>query len=182
MQLARDMFLTPERNWRRKAAEVMITLQIEQKLTKEQIFEMYCNQVDLGYRGSFEIRGFGEAAQAFFGKDLRSLTLPEAATLAGIPRGASFYNPYRHADRVRDRRNWVLGMMRQNGYIGDREYAIAAETPLRVVGGPAESSDAPYFVDLMNDDLEKRFPGYDFHARTDKIYTTLDLNLQRARS
>ncbi len=181
MQLSRTMFLTPDRNWRRKAAEIMITLQIEQKLTKEQIFEMYCNQVDLGYRGSFEIRGFGEAAQAFFGKDLRSLTLPEAATLAGIPRGASFYNPYRHADRVRDRRNWVLGMMRQNGYIGDREYAIAAETPLRVIGGPAESSDAPYFVDLMNDDLEKRFPrGYDFQAHSDKIYTTLDLDLQRA--
>ena len=69
MQLARDMFLTPERNWRRKLAEIMITMQLEQKLTKEQIFEMYCNQVDLGYRGSFTIRGFGEAAQAYFGKD-----------------------------------------------------------------------------------------------------------------
>jgi penicillin-binding protein 1B len=180
MQLARTMFLTPARNWRRKAAEVMITLQLEQKLTKEQIFEMYCNQIDLGYKGSFEIRGFGEAAQAFFGKDLRSLTLPEAATLAGIARGASFYNPYRHADRVRDRRNWVLTMMRQNGYIDDREYAVAAETPVKVLGGAAESSEAPYFVDLMNDDLEKRFPGYDFQAHADKIYTTLDLDLQRA--
>ena len=82
MQLARDMFLTPERNWRRKLAEMMITMQLEQKLTKQQIFEMYCNQVDLGYRGSFTIRGFGEAAQAYFGKDIRSLTLPEAASLA----------------------------------------------------------------------------------------------------
>ena len=69
MQLARDMFLTPARNWRRKMAEIMITLQLEQKLTKQQIFEMYCNQVDLGYRGSFTIRGFGEAANAYFGKD-----------------------------------------------------------------------------------------------------------------
>jgi penicillin-binding protein 1B len=180
MQLARAMFLTPDRNWRRKAAEIMITMQLEQKLTKEQIFEMYCNQVDLGYRGSFEIRGFGEASQALFGKDLRSLTLPEAAMLAGMARGASFYNPYRHADRVRDRRNWVLGMMRQNGYVDDREYAVAAETPLKVVNGAAESSDAPYFVDLLNDDLEKRFPGYDFQAHSDKIYTTLDLDLQRA--
>jgi penicillin-binding protein 1B len=180
MQLARNMFLTPERNWRRKVAEVMITMQLEQKLTKEQIFEMYCNQIDLGYRGSFEIRGFGEAAQAYFGKDLRSLTLPEAATLAGIARGASFYNPYRHADRIRDRRNWILGMMRQNGYVDDREYAIASETPLKLVNGPAESSDAPYFVDLLNDDLEKRLPGYDFQAHAGKIYTTLDLNLQRA--
>ena len=136
MQLARNMFLTPDRNWRRKLAEVMITMQLEQKLTKEQIFEMYCNQVDLGYRGSFEIRGFGEAAQAYFGKDLRSLTLPEAATIAGIARGASIYNPYRHPDRVRDRRNWILGMMRQNGYIDDREYAVA-------IGNAAQAGERP---------------------------------------
>ncbi|MEP6715713.1 MAG: PBP1A family penicillin-binding protein [Terriglobia bacterium] len=180
MQLARNMFLTPDRNWRRKMAEVMITMQLEQKLTKEQIFEMYCNQVDLGYRAGFEVRGFGEAAQAYFGKDLKSLTVPEAATLAGIARGASFYNPYRHADRVRDRRNWILGMMRQNGYIDDREYGVATEAPFKLVNGPAESSDAPYFVDLLNEELEKLVPGYDFHARAGRIYTTLDLNLQRA--
>jgi penicillin-binding protein 1B len=180
MQLARNMFLTLDRNWRRKAAEIMITMQLEQKLSKEQIFELYCNQIDLGYRGSFEIRGFGEASQAYFGKDLRSLSLPEAATLAGIARGASYYNPYRHADRVRQRRDWILGMMRTNGYITDREYGVATETPLKLVNGASESSDAPYFVDLLNDDLEKRFPGYDFQAHSDKIYTTLDLNLQRA--
>jgi penicillin-binding protein 1B len=180
MQLARDMFLTPARNWRRKLAEMMITMQLEQKLTKEQIFEMYCNGVDLGYRGSFTIRGFGEASQAYFGKDIRSLTLPEAATLASIVRGASFYNPYRHADRVRDRRNAILALMRGNGFVDDREYAVAIESPLKLVSGPAESSDAPYFVDMLNDDLEKRFPGFDFHARSDKIYTTLDLDLQKA--
>ena len=180
MQLARNMFLTLDRNWRRKAAEIMITMQLEQKLTKEQIFELYCNQIDLGYRGAFEIRGFGEASQAYFGKDIRSLSLAEAATLAGMARGASYYNPYRHADRVRDRRNWILGMMRQNGYIGDRDYGVAAETPLKLVNGASESSDAPYFVDLLNDDLDKRFPGYDFQAHSDKIYTTLDLDLQRA--
>jgi len=180
MQLARDMFLTPERNWRRKMAEMMITLQLEQKLAKQQIFEMYCNQVDLGYRGSFTIRGFGEAAQAYFGKDIRSLTLPEAASLAAMVRGASYYNPYRHPDRVRERRNSILSLMRGNGFITDREYAVAIDAPLSFVSGPTESSDAPYFVDLLNDDLEKRFPGYDFHARSDKIYTSLDLDLQKA--
>ena len=95
-------------------------------------------------------------------------------------RGASYYNPYRHPDRVRDRRNAILGLMRQNGFIGDRDYAVAVEAPLKLVTGAAESSDAPYFVDLLNDDLEKRFPGYDFQAHSDKIYTTLDLDLQRA--
>ncbi len=180
MQLARDMFLTPARNWRRKMAEMMITMQLEQKLTKQQIFEMYCNQVDLGYRGSFTIRGFGEAANAFFGKDLRSLTLPEAATLAAIVRGASYYNPYRHPERVRERRNTIIALMRQNNFIDDREYGIAVQAPLTLVTGATESTEAPYFVDLLNDDLEKRFPGYDFQARADKIYTTLDLDLQKA--
>ena len=180
MQLAKNMFLTPERNWKRKAAEMMITLQLEQKLTKQEIFEMYCNQVDLGYRGSFSIRGFGEGAQAFFGKDLRSVSLPEAATLAAMVKGASYYNPYRHPDRVRDRRNWVIGQMRQNDYVNDREYAVAVETPLKLATGSAESSDAPYFVDLVNEELQNRFPGYDFQGHSDKIYTTLDVNLQRA--
>jgi penicillin-binding protein 1B len=180
MQLARDMFLTQDRNWRRKLAEIMITMQLEQKLTKEQIFEMYCNGVDLGYRGAFTIRGFGEAAQVFFGKDIRSLTLPESATLAAIVRGASYYNPYRHPDRVRDRRNAIIALMRSNGFVNDRDYAVAVESPLTLVSGPAESSDAPYFVDLLYDDVEKRFPGYDFQANSAKIYTTLDLDLQRA--
>ncbi len=180
MQLARNMFLTPARNWRRKLAEMMITFQLEQKLTKQQIFEMYCNQVDFGNRGSFTIRGFGEAAQTFFGKDLHSVTLPEAATLAGIVRGASYYNPYRHPDRVTERRNYILSLMRQNGFITDREDGVAEETPLQLVTGPAESKEAPYFVDLVNDDLEKRFPGYDFQAHSAKIYTTIDLNLQKA--
>ena len=180
MQLARDMFLTRARNWRRKMAEFMITMQLEQKLTKQQIFEMYFNQVDFGYRGSFTIRGFGEAAQAYFGMDVRSLTVAEDATLAAMVRGASYYNPYRHRDRLRERRNVVLGLMRQNGYIGDRDYAIAVESPLVVVTGPAESSDAPYFVDLLDDDIERRFPGYDFQARSARIYSTLDLGLQKA--
>jgi len=180
MQLARDMFLTPARNWRRKLAEIMITMQLEQKLNKQQIFEMYCNQVDLGYRGSFTIRGFGEAAQVYFGRDIRSLTLPEAASLAAMVRGASYYNPYRHPDRVTERRNYVLSLMRQNGFVTDREYAVAIDTPLKLINGPAESSDAPYFVDMLNDDLEKRFPNFDFHVRSDKIYTSLDLDLQRA--
>ena len=84
MQLARQFWLTADRTWKRKFPEVMITLHLEQKLSKEQIFEYYANQIDLGRRGSFAIRGFGEAAQAYFGKDIRQLTLAEAATLAGL--------------------------------------------------------------------------------------------------
>jgi penicillin-binding protein 1B len=179
-QLARGMFLNNQRTWKRKAAEFMITLQLERKLSKEQIFEMYANEIDLGRRGSFTIRGFGEASEVYFGKDLKQLSAPEAATLAGMLRGASYYNPFRHPDRITERRNFILGQMRDNGYIGERDYALAVQTPLKLATAGAESSDAPYYVDLVNDDLQNRFSDYDFQAGSYRIYTSLDLNLQRA--
>ena len=179
-QLARGMWLTTDRNWKRKMAELMITLQLEQKLSKEEIFELYCNQIDLGRRGSFTIRGFGEASEAYFGKDLQHLTIAEAATLAGMLRGASYYNPFRHPDRVRERRNVVLQEMRQNGYITDREYAVAVDTPLKMSSASGGSGDAPYFVDMVNDELQNRFDNYDFQSQSYRIYTSLDPRLQRA--
>jgi penicillin-binding protein 1B len=179
-QLARGMWLSPARSFKRKAAEFMITLQLEQKLSKEQIFEMYSNEIDLGRRGSFTIRGFGEAAESYFGKDIRQLTPAEAATLAGMLRGASYYNPFRHPDRIRDRRNVVLALMRDNNFLTEREYALAVESPLKLSSAGAESSDAPYYVDLVNDELQSRFSDYDFQAGSYRIYTSLDLNLQRA--
>ncbi len=180
MQVARNMFLTLDRTWRRKAAEIMITIAARAEADQGADLRALLQSDRSGLPRQLRDPRVRRSAQAYFGKDLKSLTLPEAATLAGMARGASYYNPYRHADRVRDRRNWILGQMRQNGYIDDREYAVATETPLKVVSGAAESSDAPYFVDLLNEDLDKRFPGYDFQAHADKIYTTLDLNLQRA--
>ncbi|MGH9657099.1 MAG: transglycosylase domain-containing protein, partial [Bryobacteraceae bacterium] len=157
MQLARLFFLHQKKEWKRKAAEALITLQLEQRLTKQQIFEYYANQVPLGRRGSYEILGFGQACQAYFGKDMKHLDLPEAATIAGLIRLPSYYNPYRHPERMKERRNMVLSMMRQNGYIDDREYATASETPLNIAAGALESTDAPFFVDLLNDDLQTRF-------------------------
>ncbi len=179
MQLSKNMFLTQERTWRVKAAEVMITIQLEQKLSKEKIFELYCNQVDLGRRGSFEILGFGEAGHAYFGKDLKSLSVAESATLAAMLKSASTYSPARFPVRTKERRNTVLAQMREYGYIDDRTYGLAVETPLTLVNGPAESSDAPYFVDLVNEDLDKRFPTTDFQQQSARIYTSLDLDLQR---
>ena len=180
MQLAKCMFLTYERTWRVKAAEVMITLQLEQRLTKQQILELYCNQIDLGRRGSFSIRGFGEAARAYFGKDLHSLSLEQTATLAAMLRNPILYSPFRNAEMVKERRNLVLGQMRKYGYITDREYAVAIEKPLILAPGEAESSEAPYYVDMVNDELNQRFEDYDFKGEADRIYTALDLNLQRA--
>jgi penicillin-binding protein 1B len=179
MQLARMFFLTAEKTWTRKFAETLLTLQLEHKLTKEQIFEYYANQIDLGRRGSFSIRGFGEAAQAYFGKDFKHLTIAEAATLAGLAQRPSYTNPFRWPDRAKTRRNIVLSLMRNNGYITDREYAVAQETPLTLAHGGGDVTDAPYFVDLVNDELQDRFQDHDFQERSYRVYTSLDLNLQR---
>jgi len=180
MQLARMFWLTQDKRWTRKAAEFMITLELEQKLSKEEIFEFYCNQIDLGRRGTFSIRGFGEASQAYLGKDIRQITLPEAAMLAGLVQRPSYFNPFRHPERMRDRRNIVLSLMRQNGYITDREYAQACDSPIKLAPSGSDSAEAPYFVDLVNDDLQTRFQDTDFKTTSYRIYTTLDIELQRA--
>jgi penicillin-binding protein 1B len=180
MQVARLFWLNQQKTWRRKAAEVLITLQLEQKLSKQEIFEFYSNQVPLGHRGSFAIHGFGEAARAFFGKDVSQLALPEAATLAGIIQQPSRNNPYRHPDRARERRNVVLGLMRDNGYISDEQFRAAAAEPLKLTPAAMESTEAPYFVDLVNEELQSEFGDYDFQTSTYRVYTSVDLNLQRA--
>jgi penicillin-binding protein 1B len=108
MQLSRGIFLSPERKLKRKIIETAITFQLENHYSKEKIFELYANQINLGHQGSFAINGFGQAAQTYFGKDVSQLTLPECATLAGMVQHPSYLNPYRHPDRVVTRRNTVL--------------------------------------------------------------------------
>jgi len=180
-QLAKMLFLRPEKSYKRKLEELIITIELEQKLSKNEIFEFYCNQIDLGHKGSFTIRGFGEAAQAYFGKSLRSISAAEAATLAGMVQRPSYFNPYRHADRVVERRNIVLSLMRQNGYIDDRAYGMAVDSPLKLsTNSNSESSDAPYFVDLLHDELQNRFQDYDFQSQAYRVYSSLDMDLQKA--
>ena len=113
MQLARMFWLDQEKRWTRKLAEVIITLQLEQRLSKEEIFEDYANQIDLGSRGTFHIRGFGQAAEVYLGKDLSQITLPEAAELAGMIQRPGYFDPFRHPDRMTERRNIVLKLMRK---------------------------------------------------------------------
>jgi penicillin-binding protein 1B len=180
MQLARMFFLSSDKRWKRKVAEVMITLQLEQKLSKEEIFEDYANQIDLGWRGTFNIRGFGQAAEAFLGKDVGQINLPEAAELAGIPPSPAAFDPFRHPDRLKERRNVVLGLMRANGYINDHDYVLAVEAPLTVAKGPLQSVEAPYFVDMVNETLQSKFQDENFQANAFRVYTTLDMHLQRA--
>jgi penicillin-binding protein 1B len=117
MQLARSYFLDTQKNWSRKAEEALITVILEQRLSKPRIFEAYANQIYLGRRGSFNIHGYGEAAWVFFGKEVRQLTLAESALLAGLAQRPGGTNPFRFPDRARARRAVVLRLMAANGYI-----------------------------------------------------------------
>lgn len=179
MQLARGFFLSTEKTWTRKLNESVYTLILEQKLTKEQIFEYYANYVPLGWRGGFNIFGFGEAAQAYLGKDLRDLTLPEAALLAGLIQRPSATNPFLYPEKAKNRRNIVLRLMRDNGYIKDDQLAAARAVEVKTVRGSGDSADSSYFVDLVNDTLQQKFPGIDFQDGGYRVFTSIDMELQK---
>jgi penicillin-binding protein 1B len=178
MQLARGLWLDPDKNWKRKLEELVITLHLEEKLSKPQIFEDYANQVYLGRRGPFSINGFGEAANSYFGKEVGQLNDAEAALLAGLVQRPSYYNPYRYPDRARERRDLVLGQMRQNGYLTDEQFRQAAATPIRLSQERLEGLETSYFLDVMNDEVQSKLDDHEKNSRY--IYTTLDPDLQLA--
>jgi penicillin-binding protein 1B len=179
MQLARGFFLTPEKKIKRKLIEIVITFQLEHRFTKKQIFEMYANQINLGQRGSFSIDGFGEAAQAYFGKDIRQLDLAECAALAGIIQRPNYFNPFRHPDRTIERRNLVLDSMVETGAITKEQAERAKTEPLHLSPGSVDASEAPYFVDLVHEQLVQKLGERDFNREGLRIYTSLDPDLQR---
>jgi penicillin-binding protein 1B len=179
-QLARGFFLTPEKTVKRKLTEMLIAEELEQKFSKQQIFEFYGNWVNLGQRGSFAISGFGEASRTYFNKDLKDITLPEAALLAGIIQRPSYLSPYRHPERALERRNLVLDSMVETHAITKEQAEKAKATPLKLAPPNVEAADAPYFVDMVRDALVTRFSEHDLNDQSYRIYTTLDPDLQKA--
>lgn len=179
-QLARNVFLTADPTWRRKLAEAFIALVLELRLTKEQIFTMYANEVYLGQRGSFAIHGFGEASAAIFGKDPSELTLPEAATLAGIIPAPNAYSPSKHPDRATFRRNLILSAMLRAGAITTENYERAKRSELEISESPPDATDAPYLVDFIHEELLKDYSEEELMSGGLSIYTTLDPDLQKA--
>lgn len=182
MQLARGFFLSPEKNLKRKLIEIIITFQLESRFSKQKIFEMYANQMNLGHLGSYEINGFGEAAHAFFGKNLNQLDTAECALLAGLLQNPSYRNPYRHPKRAIERRNIVLDSMVETGAISQAEATRAKAEPLRLAPPNIEASQAPYFVDLVHEQLVRRISDQDVAHQNLRIYTSLDPDLQRVAS
>ena len=180
MQLAKEFFLTPDRTFKRKFLQVVITFQLEHRFSKQKIFELYANEIPLGQRGSFSINGFGEAAQAYFGEDVNQLTLPQAALLAGLIQSPSWLNPYRHPQRALARRNLVLDAMVETGDITKQQAQDAKATPLKLAPAAVDAGEAPYFVDLVRDQLAARLGDNDYNSAGLRIYTSLDPELQKA--
>ncbi len=178
-QLARGFFLTPEKTIKRKLTEMLIAEELEQKFTKQQIFEFYANWVDLGQRGSFAISGFAEASKAYFNKDLKDITLPEAALLAGLIQRPSYLSPYRHPERALERRNLVLESMVETHVITREQADKARAVPLKLAPPNVEASDAPYFVDMVRDQLISKFNENELNDQSYRVYTTLDPDLQK---
>ncbi len=182
MQLARGFFLSPEKKFTRKLIEIMITFQLEARFNKQQIFEMYANQINIGQRGSFAINGFGEAAEVYFGKDIRQLDLAESALIAGMIQRPNYFNPYHHPDRAMERRNLVLDSMVETEAITASQADRAKAEPLRLSAPNIDASEAPYFVDLVHDQLTQRIGDQELGHDALRIYTSLDPELQRAAS
>jgi penicillin-binding protein 1B len=180
MQLSRAFFLTPEKTLRRKLIEMLIAVELEQKFSKQQIFEFYANRVDLGQRGSFTISGLAEGSRSYFNKDLKDITLPEAALLAGLIQAPSYLSPYRHPDRALERRNTVIEAMVETGAITRDQATKAKATPLKLAPPNVEASDAPYFVDMVRDIIVGKLNEREVNEQQYRIYTTLDPELQKA--
>jgi penicillin-binding protein 1B len=180
MQLSRAFFLTPEKTFKRKLIEMLIAVELEQKFSKQQIFEFYANRVDLGQRGSFTISGLAEGSRSYFNKDLKDITLPEAALLAGLIQAPSYLSPYRHPERALDRRNTVIESMVETHAITRAQADKAKAAPLKLAPPNVEASDAPYFVDMVRDTIVGKLNEHEVNEQEYRIYTTLDPGLQRA--
>jgi penicillin-binding protein 1B len=191
-QLARMFFLADEfnaemrsgtrgRTWEsrlRKAREIVMSLVLERRASKDEILELYLNDVYLGQRGSFAIHGVAEASRVFFGKDVANLSLAEAAVIAGAIQNPSLRSPFANPQQSMERRNVVLAAMAGEEFVSPEVADRASKEPLQVVARAVDNA-APYFVDMVADEVAEAFPGITAQAGTVEVYTTLDMDLQR---
>ncbi len=176
MQLARNLFLSPDRNFRRKIQEVMLSIQIERHFTKPQIFTLYANQIYLGHG----VYGFEAGANYYFSKRAKDLTLEEAAVLAGLPKAPNAYSPINYPERSLRRRNLVINAMLEDGKITAEEAERAKNSPLVVHVQSDNNNIAPYFVEEIRQYLEKKYGTDEVHEAGLRVYTSLNLEMQRA--
>lgn len=176
MQLSRNLFLTPDRTFHRKMQEILLAIQIERRFTKSQIFTLYANQIFLGHG----VYGFESASEYYFSKPAKQLTLEEAALLAGLPKAPGYYSPINHTDRALRRRNLVINSMLEDGKITAQQAATAKSKPVQLNLQKDPNSLAPYFVEEIRRYLEAKYGTDEVHEGGLRVYTSLDVDLQKA--
>jgi Membrane carboxypeptidase (penicillin-binding protein) len=179
-QLAKNYFLTPERTISRKLKELLISITIEIRYTKDEILEIYLNEIYLGQKGSVSINGVGEASNFYFSKPVSELSLAESALIAGLIRAPNYYSPYTDKKRCQERRNLVLQAMFKQGLISDQEFQTASAKPVTVTGFMVYANKAPYFIDYLADQLKTLYSPETLSSLGLSLYTTLDTQVQAA--
>ena len=179
-QLAKNYFLTPARTLRRKFKEILISVIIEFKYEKEEILEIYLNEIYLGQKGPEAINGVGEASYFYFGKPVKELSRAEAATIAGLIKAPNNYSPYRDEARCLSRRNFVLNAMHTKGWLSQEDLKADLRVPVKTVGFTVHGKKAPYFVDYLEQQLNTLYRPEDLASLGLSIYTTLDSQVQSA--
>ena len=179
-QLVKNYFLTPERSYSRKFKEMLMAITIELMYEKDEILEIYLNEIYLGQKGSAQVNGIGEASYFYFDKPVSELSVPEAAAIAGLIRGPNRYSPYVNLERCKARRNQVLKTMYKNNWIDDVRFHTSMIAPLTPVGYQAYGKKAPYFMDYLSEQLQTLYSSDDLSSLGLSIYTTLDTEVQNA--
>ncbi len=175
-QVARLAFLTLDRTWSRKLKELLWTIQIERKYTKDEIMEAYLNIQYFGHSAY----GIQAAAQTYFSKDISEVNLAEAAMLAGVVNGPGYFSPFYDMEAAVNRRNWVLKRMYDTGLISQSDYMTAVQTPIEVKDGRTRNAQAPYFVEYVRQQLLERYGEGQLYGGGLRVYTTFDPKLQKA--
>jgi len=179
-QLAKNYFLTPERTFSRKLKELLMALVIEAMYKKDEILEIYLNEIYLGQKGSVSINGVGEASYFFFDKPVKELSLTEAAVIAGLIRAPNHYSPYVDRKLCRTRRNTVLRAMHKHGWLSQEKLKISLSALVNAVGFSTYHRKAPYFMDFVSEKLTTLYPFQALSSLGLSIHTTIDTQVQRA--
>jgi penicillin-binding protein 1B len=179
-QLSKNYFLSPERTIKRKINELLISIAIELKYSKDEILEIYLNEIYFGQKGSVSINGVGEAANFYFGKEVENLTVSEAAVIAGLIKAPNKYSPYLNIEKCKTRRDLVLYAMHKKDWISDTELKTALGEPIVTFGVQKKEQIAPYFMDYVSSQLGDLYPETAISSLGFSIYTTLDLEVQAA--
>lgn len=175
-QVAKQLYLSPEKSYVRKIKEALLALKIEKYLTKEEIITLYLNHIYLGH-GTY---GIEAAAQGYFGKNARELTLAEAAILAGLPKAPNTYSPYNHPDKAYQRQTYVLNRMLEDGYITEKERARALATRIKLRSIKPKDKIAAYFIENIRRYILEKYGGDVLYKEGLEVYTTLNIKMQTA--